>query len=277
MPQHAAPPPAASDAPATLQRFGAADLQLHTAHGDGTADARALLDHVELRTDLDVIAVTDHDDIRGALLARELHARRVYPFEFVPGIELTTRAGHILALWVDQPLRPFRPLAESIAAVHGAGGLVIIPHPFSYLTRSVGRRALERLLASPDAETWPDAIELANQTLAGRVTGARARRANRERYHLAETGGSDAHFLEEVGASRTLFVGRTAAALRDAIESRATQAVFAHRVSLRAIGARRLTAQQVRGLAVTPRKVLGPPLGRLGARARGRRGARSQP
>ena len=277
MPHHTDPATAGAEPPEALQRFSAADLQLHTAHGDGMADARALLDHVELRTDLDVIAVTDHDDIRGALRARELHAQHPYPFEFVPGIELTTRAGHILGLWVEEPLRPFRPLAESIAAVHRAGGLVVIPHPFSYLTRSVGQRALEQLLAAADPETLPDGIEIANQTPAGRVTGARARRANRERYHLAETGGSDAHFLEEVGASRTLFVGRTAAELRAAIKARATQGVFAYPVSLRAIGVRRLAAQQVRGLAVTPRKVLGPPLGRFGSRVRGRLGARSQP
>jgi predicted metal-dependent phosphoesterase TrpH len=248
--------------PPPLQRFGSADLQLHTAHGDGMADARALLEHVEQRTDLDVIAVTDHDDVRGALLARELHAQRAYPFEFVPGIELTTRAGHILALWVDRPLRPFRSLPESIDAIHRAGGIAVVPHPFSYLTRSIGQRALERLLALADPATRPEGIEVANQTLAGRVTGARARRANRERYRLAETGGSDAHFLEEVGASRTLFVGRTAAELRAAIEARATHGVYAHPVSLRAIGVRRLARQQVRGLAVTPRKVLGPPLRR---------------
>ena len=44
-------------------RYGSADLQVHTAHGDGTMDARALFDRVEAFTDLDVVAVTDHDDV----------------------------------------------------------------------------------------------------------------------------------------------------------------------------------------------------------------------
>ena len=245
-----------TSAPPAVVRFGQADLQIHTAHGDGMADARALLDHVEERTDLDVIAVTDHDDVRGALIARELHAQGRYRFEFVPGIELTTRAGHLLALWVDEPLPALRPLAESVAAIHRAGGLAVVPHPFSWLTRSVGRRALERLIAAGDPETIPDGIETANATLAGRVTAAKARRLNAERYRLAETGGSDAHFPEHVGAATTQFEGSTAAALRRAIEKRRSAGVLHEAPGLRRIGARRLAAQQVRGLAVTPRKLL---------------------
>lgn len=237
-------------------QFGQADLQVHTSHGDGMEDAQALLEHVEERTELDVLAVTDHDDIEGALIARDLHANGRYRFEFVPGIELTTRSGHLLGLWVDEPLPSFRPLAESIEAIHCAGGLAVIPHPFSWLTRSIGQRTLERLLAIQDAVVHPDGIEVANLTLAGRVTGAKARRLNAERYGLAETGGSDAHFVEEVGSATTQFEGTSASDLRNAIEERRCSGVANGSVGLRKIGFRRLAVQQGRGLAVTPRKVL---------------------
>jgi predicted metal-dependent phosphoesterase TrpH len=241
-----------------LARFGTADLQVHTSYGDGMADAQELFDRIDGLTGLDVVAVTDHDDIGGALLAREVHARGNYSFEFVTGIELTTRAGHLLALWVDSPLRPLRPLGETIAAIHRAGGVAVLPHPFSYLTRSVGQRALEKLLAQGDPETTPDGIEVANLTLAGRVTGAKALRLNQERYHLAETGGSDAHFPEEVGTAHTLFPGRSAEDLRRAILAKETAGIAGIQVPLRTIGIRRLATQQVRGLSVTPKKVLGP-------------------
>lgn len=244
-------------------RFGVADLQLHTAFGDGMASVREVLDVVEGRTALDVIAVTDHDDVGGALEARELHAGGDYSFELVTGIEVTTRSGHLLALWVDEPIPSLRPLGETIATIHRAGGLAVIPHPFSYLTRSVGQRALERVLAEDDAETRPDGIELANTSLAGRVTRSKARRLNRERYGLAETGGSDAHFPEEIGTAKTLFRGTTAAELRAEIEAGRTRALMGDPVALRSIGVRRLLAQQVRGLAVTPRKVLGRRLKRM--------------
>ena len=262
-------PRAASEADTPLPRFGTADLQVHTSYGDGMADARELFDRIEALTDLDVVAITDHDDIGGALLAREVHARGHYRFELVTGIELTTRSGHMLALWVDQPLRHLRPLGESIAEIHRAGGLAVIPHPLSYLTRSVGQRALERVLAEGDLETRPDGIEVANLSLAGRVTGAKALRLNRERYHLAETGGSDAHFPEEVGTASTLFPGRTAADVRQAILDCTTAGLRGTQVPLRSIGVRRLARQQVRGLAVTPTKVLGPHLRRLTRSVRG--------
>jgi len=252
--------------------FGRADLQVHSAFGDGMASAVAIFDRVEALGALDVIAITDHDDVSGALLAREVHARGHYHFAFVPGIEVTTRAGHLLALWVDRPIRSLRPLDETIAAIHAAGGLAVIPHPFSYLTRSVGQRALERLLRDVEAATRPDAIEVANASLAGRVTGAKALRLNRERYRLAETGGSDAHFLEAVGSAYTLFPGRTPDDLRRAIEGGRSHGVAGTAVPLRQIGLRRLVHQQVRGLSETPKRVLGPPLLRMVARVGGRRG-----
>ena len=253
----------AAPAEAAATRFGQADLQVHTAFGDGMAEAREIFDRVEEFTDLDVVAVTDHDDIRGALRAREVHARGNYHFAFVPGVEVTTRAGHLLALWVEEPVPSLRSLGATVAAIHRVDGLAVVPHPFSYLTRSVGQRALERLLAEADPETRPDAIELANSSLAGRVTAAKARRLNRQRYRLAETGGSDAHFPEEVGTAATLFPGRSPDELRRAIVQRRTVSLAGEAPSLRALGLRRLLAQQVRGLSVTPRKLLGPPLRRL--------------
>ncbi len=257
------------------RRFGRADLQVHTAFGDGMEDARTIFERVEVLGELDVVAVTDHDDIRGAFEAREVHARAPYHFGFVTGVEVTTQHGHLLALWVEAPVRSFRSLEETVAAIHQQGGLAIIPHPFSLLTRSVGRRTLERVLAIADTATHPDGIEVANPTSAGWDTGLRAVEANRARWGLAETGGSDAHFTEAVGGAYTLFPGRTSDDVRQAILARTTAGRRGVGVPLRQIGAGRIALQQVRGLSVTPKKVLGPPLGRfavrVGERMRGRR------
>lgn len=258
-----APQPNTPNAAPPAQRFGRGDLQVHTSHGDGMEDAKTLFERIELHGELDVIAITDHDDVRGALEARDIYERARYHFDLITGIEVTTRQGHLLALWVDVPIPSFRSLEETVAMVHRADGLAVIPHPFSALTRSVGRRSLERVLAIEDASTHPDGIELANPTSMGWDTGARARQLNATHYHLAETGGSDAHFEEAVGAAYTLFPGHDAASLRQAILERRTSGVLAEGTPLRAIGARRLLLQQVRGLSVTPRKVLGPAAARL--------------
>jgi len=246
-------------------RHGRADLQVHTSHGDAMGDATEVFEAVEAAGFLDVIAVTDHDDVTGALLAREAHAAGGYSFELVTGIEVTTRQGHLLALWVDEPVRSFRSLEQTVAQIHELGGLAVLPHPFSMLTRSIGRRRLERNLAIADTAVHPDGIELANPTSFGWDT-SRARQRNDEHWKLAVTGGSDAHFTELIGAAYTTFPGRTASDLRAAIDARTTDGFLGKHVSLAEIGIRRLAHQQVRGLSVTPRKVLGPRLRRARAR-----------
>lgn len=204
--------------------MGTADLHLHTTHSDGLPSVPELLDYVEHATDLDVIAITDHDEFRSAAEAQELAARKGYRFEVIPGVEVTTTAGHLLALFVDGPILPWRSLPETIALVQRQGGLSVVPHPFSWLTTSIGQRSLDRLLATP-AGPRPDGIETANPSLAGRVTAARARAWN-QRHCLAQTGGSDAHFLGAVGRAGTVFPGRTAAELRRALAAGQTQGLL---------------------------------------------------
>ncbi|MDA0351283.1 MAG: phosphotransferase [Chloroflexi bacterium] len=248
---------------------GRADLQVHTAHGDAMGSALDILEAVERGNLLEVLAITDHDDIEGALLARELHAQGSYGFELVTGIEVTTRQGHLLALWVDEPVRSFRSLEETVAQIHRLGGLAVLPHPFSMLTRSIGRRRLERNLSIDDDAVHPDGIELANPTSFGWDT-RHARQRNDRHWQLAVTGGSDAHFTELIGSAHTSFPGRTAADLRAAIEAQTTEGHLGRKVPLREIGLRQLARQQVRGLSVTPRKVLGPKVHRLAGQVRRR-------
>ena len=235
--------------------MGKADLHIHTALGDGMAEIPELLDYVQEHTDLSLIAVTEHDDLAPALAARDACARGRYRFQVVPGAEVTTLEGHLLALYLEEPVDSLRPLAETLAAVHQRGGLCIIAHPMSWLTRSIGQRAIERVLAAPDDGVHFDGMEVVNQSPGGRVTMAKARRLNDERYHLAAVGGSDAHFLAAVGASYTLFPGETAEDLRKAILARSTQAGNGHYPGLAEIGLRQVVRQQWRGFMVTPRKM----------------------
>lgn len=241
---------------------GRADLQVHTSAGDGMASARTIFRHVEATGHLDVVAVTDHDDVRGALVAREVWALGGYSFDFVPGIEVTTRSGHLLALWVEEQIPALRGLDETIERIHEAGGLAVIPHPFSMTTRSVGRRALETVLAQDRPETRPDGLEVANPVSVGWDCGERARQLNAERWGLAETGGSDAHFVEMVGIAYTTFAGTTAVDLRRELEAGRTRGVSLGRLPYKEIGMRKLVAQQFWGLSVTPRKLLGRRFGR---------------
>ena len=191
--------------------MGQADLHIHSAVGDGLASVERILDYVEHETDLDLIAITDHDEVRGALLAREIVDRRGYRFDVIAGSEITTRQGHLLAYGTERRYPMLRPMGDSIAEVHDDGGWVVVPHPLSWLTLSASERTLRRLVDDPDPRRRPDAVELFNPSVAGRVAHRRAAELNRTVLGLAATGGSDAHHLELIGTARTAFEGRTAA------------------------------------------------------------------
>jgi len=124
----------------------------------------------------------------------------------------------------------------------------------SWLTRSLGRRTIDRVLAARPEGVYFDAIELSCSP-AARVGEKLAQRLNRERYHLPEVGSSDAHFAETIGASYTEFEGNTAQELRRAIEAGTTRAVVGKHPSLRQIGLRRVVRQQCRGMLATPRQM----------------------
>jgi predicted metal-dependent phosphoesterase TrpH len=239
--------------PQKNQPEGRADLHIHTAHGDGMAELPELLDYVEQNTELDVIAVTDHDDVRGGLEARELWARGRYRFEVIVGAEVTSIQGHVLALFVEEPLPSLRPVEEILEAIHRQGGLCIIPHPLAFLTRSIGQRTLERMAGENRDRVYFDGIELGNGTFPARMSAGKARWLNRERYHLAEVGGSDAHFLKAVGSACTLFPGKTAEELRLAILERRTSSFTGHHPTVRELGLGHVMRQTWRGLMVTPR------------------------
>ena len=202
--------------------MGRADLQLHSDLGDGLASPEAILDVAE-RVGLSVIALTDHDDIRGAFVLRDIAARRSSPVEIVPGVEVTTRSGHLLALWIEEELPMFAPLAATLSLIHRGGGVAIVPHPLSYLTFSVGEGALRALAAAADPLVHVDGIETRNPSYAGRVRGARAAWLNETVLHVAETGSSDAHHANLVGTTWTDFDGNDGAALRRAIADRTTR------------------------------------------------------
>ena len=235
--------------------YGAADIHIHSDVGDGMASIQSILEFVEERGNLDVIAITDHDQIEGSYQARELAAKRGYHFEVVTGMEVTTLEGHLLALFLESPVPSFQPLANTMEAIHAQGGLCIVPHPMSWLTESINRRSLEKILASKELSLYLNGIETINSTIVGRISNRLAKRFN-EKYRLAETGGSDAHFLIAVGSAFTLFPGTTAADLKRSLLERTTLAQNGTQVRLGQIGLIEIIKQQRKSKGFSIRRTL---------------------
>src|SRR5688572_7384108 len=92
---------------------GPADFTPHREPSDGLQSAAALLEHVEYHTDLDVVAVTDHDEVSAALWARDHAARHNLRVQVIPGVEVSTRHGHLIGLFIEERPPAFRSYLES--------------------------------------------------------------------------------------------------------------------------------------------------------------------
>ncbi len=202
------------------QSLGRADLHIHTLASDGTAGVLEILDHVERNTELDVIAITDHERVDAALAARAIALDRGLSFEVVVGEEVTTLGGHLLALWIETPVKPLRSMRTTIAEIHDQGGLAVPAHPLVPYPLCAQGFVLRRLLAD-EARYRPDALEAFNPTTLGRPWHARVVRFA-EQHGLARVGSSDAHDLDAIGIGYTTFQGRHGADLRAAIAAGTT-------------------------------------------------------
>jgi hypothetical protein len=242
-------------------RFGRADLHVETDRGEGESDLSEILERIERRAELDVVAIADRDRIDTALEARETVARDGLGFEVVPGLLVTTHDGPLLALWLDEPIEAERPAADTIADIHNRGGVAIVVHPFARWRRSIGRRVIERLLASEDHVVHPDAIQITSGSARASSGADRALELNASRYHLPEVGASNAVFAERVASAYTLFpgtlrAGSRAAELRASIEAGTTRASRGRRASLRQLGWRRIASQRTREARFASRRTV---------------------
>jgi hypothetical protein len=203
-----------------------ADLHMHTIFSDGLMSPEALVEYVATKTDLRVIAVTDHDTMAGALVARGYCEH--FPDEFghlevIIGSEITSADGDILALFIEEDIPPKLSAAETVERIHAQGGVAIAAHPYASLLPYFGidgMKGLGKLIK----EVPLDGVETRNGTPTEFFSNPYTGFINRRNLKHAKTGGSDGHYLPTVGSTYTLFEGETAADLRRAIEEKTTRA-----------------------------------------------------
>jgi predicted metal-dependent phosphoesterase TrpH len=192
-----------------------ADIHIHTTYSDGLMTPEAVVEYAAVQTDLQVVAISDHDTIEGAVAAQRYSQRYKADFghlDIIIASEITSRDGDVMGLFLSRDVSAGMSAAETAYAIHAQGGLAIAVHPFSFLLPGVVKGVKGRIHSLP-----LDGVETRNGTPTEFLSNHLARWLNRRWQALPETGGTDAHYLPTVGQAYTLFPGQTAADFRRAL------------------------------------------------------------
>ena len=185
------------------------DLHVHTsASFDSLASPESVVRRAASHG-LTHLAITDHDTIEGALIAREVVSRETLDVTVLVGQEVKTTEGDLIAVFLEEAIESGLSPAEAIAAIRAQGGLVGIPHPFDQFRGS--------LLKDSDAEDLGDAGPAALAPLVDWVEAHNARimvgRGNEQAMAFAREHGlpgvavSDAHTTLEIGVAYSALDG----------------------------------------------------------------------
>lgn len=167
------------------------DLHNHTRYSPDSRVKPGDVVAAAARMGLQGVAITDHNAIGGVVEAEALAGR---DFLVIPGVEVSTRSGHILAYGAREAIARDASVAETVEGIVAAGGVAVAAHPY---------RVWSGLGAHGLSEASFPAYETCNARTLGRGN-ERAREMARAR-KVGETGGSDSHFLDEVGRALTEF------------------------------------------------------------------------
>ena len=168
------------------------DLHMHTDHSHDCATPVEVLIAQAKARGLGAIAVTDHNEISGALEARA----KANGIKIIVGEEVKTKdQGEVIGLFIEQCIPRGMTFKETLDAIHAQGGIAYVPHPFD---RMHSVPDYEHLLAAIDDI---DAIEVYNARVAiGEFNEEAARFA--AKYRLPAGAGSDAHVAQGLGSVR---------------------------------------------------------------------------
>jgi predicted metal-dependent phosphoesterase TrpH len=168
------------------------DLHVHSQYSpDSRSSIEAILKQSQ-EVGLDGIAITDHNSVQSFFVASKLAEELELDLIIVPGAEISTSEGHLIALGTTSLLPSGTPANEVIEHIHDNGGMVVAPHPYAFFRKGIRNLQALRL----------DAVETFNSK---QIFGLANYLANRSARHLnlGMTGGSDSHKVETIGFGYT--------------------------------------------------------------------------
>jgi len=163
------------------------DLHVHSKYSKDSINDPKWIIKIAKKKGLSGVAITDHNTIRGSLIAKKINTDT--DFEIIPGEEIKTDIGDIIGLWITEEIKS-RSWEEVIDEIHSQGGITVLAHPYR------GHKLID---------------EVANRVDAIEILNARTPRLlNQKAYELAVkfqkgySAGSDAHLPFEIGRVRVI-------------------------------------------------------------------------
>lgn len=168
-----------------------ADLHIHTDHSSDSKNSVKDIIRILRSRGINGAAFIDHNTPDGG---REALSLREDGFLVVPGIEVSSSEGHILALNVRDPIKRDMGVVETIEKIHDLGGIAIAVHPY----RAWSGLGEKNVIGMPF-----DGVETLNARSNGRSNSRAVRLA--DKVALAQVAGSDSHENDTLGQAYTVF------------------------------------------------------------------------
>jgi len=162
------------------------DFHVHTTCSHDAHTRPEMLPRIISTRGLDGVALAEHDNLPRVEVKDAL---------VIPGIEISTADGHLIALGVSRQIGRGSPASEVIVEVRRLGGVTIIPHPYDYFSPSIDPANLR---------VRPDAIETINASIIFFEKAKQKAERIAQELSLPTVGGSDSHIPETIGDAHTI-------------------------------------------------------------------------
>ncbi|MDD5181736.1 MAG: CehA/McbA family metallohydrolase [Candidatus Nanoarchaeia archaeon] len=146
-----------------------------------------------IKRGLTSLAITDHDNIRGAEIGEQyIKKHKIENFTLLKGEEVSTNKGHMIGVGLEEPIKPGRSPQETADKIKAQGGAVIVPHPYThygikeYTVTTKGIDAIEVF----NTFYWFNSMQKLRTNFYPKFA---------ERHHLGQVAGTDAHTLGIIG------------------------------------------------------------------------------
>jgi len=169
-----------------------ADLHAHTHFSRDALTSVSTFVRRYQRAGIDCVAVSDHNNIDGALAVRADAA-----FNVIVSEEIKSSEGEIIGLFLQETIRKGLTPEDTVRAIREQGGLVLIPHPYDRVRKSPLREeAALRIMNDIDI------IEVFNSRTIFSADNEKSRRLA-EQHGKLMSASTDAHTPWEIGLAYT--------------------------------------------------------------------------